>query len=287
MIGGLPEELEFFKMAGAGNDFVLIDNRRGSLREEDLPELAKKLCRRGLSIGADGLIMLGASARASVRMVYLNADGSRGELCGNGSRCAARLAYMRVMAGKKLTLETDSGILRAEVLDEGAVRVQMPQPADAVENIEIDIGEKQFTCQFVKVGVPHVVIYTQDVDKVPVHLWGKRVRGHARLASEGANVHFVQRVGAGWRQRSYERGVEAETYACGSGAVATAYFGARLFGMKSPAPVAVRSGALLTVHYELDSRGEPFQFDLEGETRLICRGKITPEALWGARAGEE
>ena len=284
MIGGLPEEFEFFKMSGAGNDFILIDNRRGPLREEDLPELALKLCRRQQGIGADGLILLAASTRASLKMIYHNADGSRGELCGNGARCAARLAYMRVMAGKRMTLETDSGLLRAEVMDGGMVRVQMPQPEGARENLEFDIGEKVLTGQYVRVGVPHVVIYTQDVEQVPVERWGRLLRQHENLAPEGANIHFVQRVGAGWRQRSYERGVEAETLACGSGAVATAYFAARLFGQKGPAHLAVRSGALLEVHYE--GVTEPHTFELQGETRLICRGKITPEAFWGPKAGE-
>ncbi len=279
MIVRASEEIEFFKMAGAGNDFIVIDNRRVPIAEAELPELAKMLCRRQLGLGADGLIALETSRVASVRMHYFNADGSRGELCGNGARCAARLAYMRVLAGRKMTIETDAGILHAEILESNEVRVQMPDPVNARENLEVAIGGHVMTGQFVTVGIPHVVFFIKDVDDINVATAGRMVRNHPLFAPAGANVNFAQPVGAGIRLRTYERGVEAETLACGTGAVATAYFAARLFGVVSPIPIAVRSGSVVTVHFNRASGDALTRFELQGDARLLCRGKFTPEAL--------
>lgn len=279
MTRSLPEELEFFKMAGTGNDFILIDNRRAALNAESFPELARLLCRRQFSVGADGLIVLETTPNASVRMHYFNADGSRAQLCGNGARCAARLAYMRVIAGRSLTLETDVGILQAEVLEKGEVKVSLPAPANERLNVEVEFVGHTLCGQYLEVGVPHVVFFLKEIDNIDVMAVGRAVRSHPAFAPEGANVHFAETTSLGLRLRSYERGVEAEVLACGSGAAAAACLSARLFGTAAPVPVYTRGGALLTIHFNLDEDGSPENLALQGETRLVCRGKITAEAL--------
>src|SRR3954454_783380 len=211
-------------MSGSGNDFVMIDARsepRGRLAE---PGVIQSICARGTGVGADGIVFLEPSDKADIRLTYLNADGSRADFCGNATLCTTRLATELGVGGAAgLSIETDSGIVAARI------RGDMPQidlqPVTEVRpdaGIELGAGERRMG--FALVGVPHLVILCDDVATVDVVGRGRPLRSHPSLV-HGANVNFVSRRSAegrnGWKVRTYERGVEAETLACGSGAVAT------------------------------------------------------------------
>src|SRR5687767_356818 len=154
---GKQDPITFTKMAGGGNDFVVIDNRAG--RIPDAAELTRRVCTRGLSVGADGVILLEGSARATFRMRYYNADGSLGEFCGNGTRCAARFALMNVIASRKMTIETDAGIVNAEVGDGGAVSISLPPPYGFQAQRPLEVEGRTVRGSSIVVGVPHYVVF--------------------------------------------------------------------------------------------------------------------------------
>jgi diaminopimelate epimerase len=274
------DPLMFTKMAGAGNDFVVIDNRAG--RVNDPAELARRLCTPHLSVGADGLILVETSPRATFRMRYWNADGSVGDFCGNGTRCAARFAFVNVIAPKRMTIETGAGIVGAEVSDGGQVSLALPPPHGFRPERPLRVGDREIRGAFVVVGVPHYVIFLRDdlwsQDIVPL---GRAIRMHRELQPEGANVDFVVVRGEHEIEvRTYERGVEGETLSCGSGVVASAS-AAALFGrVKSPVTVLTRSGIALEVGLAAGS-GEVRDVQLRGDARLIYRAAFTPETIEG------
>jgi len=272
--------IAFEKMSGTGNDFVIIDNRNAALPQEDQPELARKICRRMFSIGADGVIFIEESTKADFGWSLYNADGSVAEMCGNGSRCAARFAYRHKIAGKKMTLETLAGIVEAEIgEEEEVVRVKMTQPFDFRLDISLTIGEEERPVAYVNTGVPHVVIFVQD-DDVPVKSWGRKVRFHELFEPKGANANFVRLLSDGKiKVRTYERGVENETMACGTGAVASALIASLLKGIESPVEVITTGGDTLTILFDLHDGPVAENVFLQGPTRLICTGNLTAEAL--------
>ncbi len=277
---GKQDPLTFSKMAGGGNDFVVIDNRAG--RVSDAGELTRRICTPHLSVGADGLILIETSARATLKMVYLNTDGSRADFCANGTRCAARFAFMNVIAPKRMTIETDSGVIGAEVSDGGAVTLSLPSPQRFQPNRDLKVGETTVRGSSIVVGVPHFVVFlrkdlwTQNI--VPL---GRALRHHPDLAPAGANVNFV--VVRDWHTievRTYERGVEDETLSCGSGVVASVATTALFGKARSPVSVLTRSGIVLEVSFNLDGN-ELTDVRLKGDARLIYRAVVTPETLDG------
>ena len=189
---GKQDPLQFAKMAGAGNDFVIIDNRAGRITSPS--ELTRRLCTRRLSIGADGLILIETSARATFRMRYLNADGSQADFCANGTRCAARFAFLNVIAPKRMTIETDAGVVGAEVADGGAVTLSLPSPRLFRPDRPLRVGEQIIRGSSILVGVPHYVVFLRrDLWQQDIDALGRAIRHHPDLASEGgANVNFVQ-----------------------------------------------------------------------------------------------
>lgn len=268
-------------MAGGGNDFVMIDNR--GARIPDPNDLARRICTRALSVGGDGLILIETSARATFRMRYFNSDGSFGAFCGNGTRCAARFAFLNVIAGRKMTIETDAGIVSAEILDGGQVTLALPPPASFRPQRPLTIGNQTIHGSSILVGVPHYVLFlreglwTQDI--VPL---GSTIRQHPDLRPDGgANVNFVTvRDAHAIEVRTYERGVEAETLSCGSGVVASAVTSALFQKVQSPVTVLTRSGVSYEVAFAIrDGRAEDVR--LKGDARLIYRATITPETLEG------
>lgn len=268
--------LSFAKMAGAGNDFIVIDHREP--RVSDPAELSKRICTRALSVGADGLILVEKSDRATFRMRYFNSDGSLGEFCGNGTRCAARFALIEKIAGAKMTIETDAGIVNAEVRNDDLVTISLPTPKDFRRDRRLDGVEGSS----ITVGVPHYVTFVKDdlwsLDIVPT---GRAIRQHRELQPAGANVNFVNvRDGHAIEIRTYERGVEAETMACGSGIVASVSVSALSGKVKSPVRVLTRSGATLEVSFTLDG-GEMRDVRLTGDARLVYRGTMTDETVDG------
>lgn len=275
------DPLTFSKMSGGGNDFVVIDNRVG--RVTDPAALARQICTRALSVGADGLVLVEGSARATFRMRYWNSDGSLGEFCGNGTRCAARFAFLNVIAGRRMTIETDAGIVTAEIGEGGIVTITMPAPHSFRPRRPVAVGPQTIQGSSIRVGVPHYVVFLREglwaQDIVPL---GRAIRRHPELVPDGgANVNFVSvRDEHAIEVRTYERGVENETLACGSGIVSSAVISALFGRVSSPVSVLTRSGITLEVEFALrDGYAEDVR--LRGDARLIYRATITPETLEG------
>ncbi len=272
--------IPFEKMSGTGNDFVIIDNRLLRIPPAEQPELARKICRRMFSVGADGLIFIEDSTIADFSWNFYNADGSVAEMCGNGSRCAARFAFRHKIAGRKMHFETLAGIVVAEVGEEEAVvRVKLTPPRDFRLGLSLRIGEEERPVGYVDTGVPHAVIFVEE-DEIPVKTWGRMVRFHQLFEPRGANANFVRVLPDGRiKVRTYERGVEAETMACGTGAVASALFAAMQKGLDSPIEVITSGGEMLTILFDLFDGPVAENVFLQGPARLICTGNLTAEAL--------
>lgn len=274
---------EFSKMAGGGNDFVVIDNRARGL--VDGAALARRICTRRLSVGADGLILVEGSAKATVRMVYFNSDGSRADFCANGTRCAARFAFLNVMAPRRMTIETDAGVVGAEI-QESSVSLTLPAPKGFQAETPLETPGGTVAGSYIVVGVPHYVTYvlgnlwSRDIDSV-----GRALRHHASLAPDGANVNFVSVASPSEiRVRTYERGVEAETLSCGSGVVASSCVSALTGKVDRTISVLTRSGIRYLVEMEIDEIGgerQVRQVRLTGDARLVYKSQLTAETIEG------
>jgi diaminopimelate epimerase len=278
---GKQDPLSFAKMAGGGNDFVVIDNRATKIG--DASELTRRICTRALSVGADGLILVESSARATFRMRYYNSDGSLAAFCANGTRCAARFAFLNVIAGKKMTIETDAGIVGGEIGDGGLVTLSLPAPWGFRADRSLPIKDTAVRGSSIMVGVPHYVLFLRDQlwSQDITHL-GRAIRTHPELAPDGgANANFVVvRDTHAIEVRTYERGVEGETLSCGSGVVASAVVSGLFGRVKSPVSVLTRSGITLEVSFGIrDGHAEDVR--LKGDARLIYRAALTPETLEG------
>jgi diaminopimelate epimerase len=272
----MKEQIEFYKMTGGGNDFILIDNREEKIDVAALRTSIPRICRRKLSVGADGLIVLENSDKAHFRWHFFNADGSKAEMCGNGGRCAARLAHILGMAPPELTFETVVGIIHAQV--KGAVvKLTLPPPTDVRLGIALLIGEEEISVDFINTGVPHTVILTPDLTEVDVVGLGRQIRQHQAFQPAGTNVDFVRVEKSTVEIRTYERGVEDETLACGTGAVAAAVIAGLRGLVTSPTTVIPRSREPLTIYYQ--GEREMKEVSLEGEVRMIYRGWLEEEAL--------
>jgi len=264
--------LRFTKMNGAGNDFVMIDNRGGDLRFA--PEQISRICDRHRGVGADGVLVLErAQNGADFRMRYYNADGGEAEMCGNGARCFAR--YASHVAGPKneLSFETPAGVIGAD-LQGDLVCLQMSEPKDLRLGIKVSLGEQTLEVHFVDSGVPHVVIPVDDLDHADVRGIGSGVRHHEMFAPKGANVNFLKRRGDNQISvRTYERGVEDETLACGTGVVASALIFSAMERVDGPIGVLVRSGNELDVDFK--KVGEHFtNVTLTGPADFVFEGTI-------------
>lgn len=272
--------VSFEKMSGTGNDFIIIDNRKHLIPHSEQAGFARKVCRRMFSVGADGLILIENSDRADFRWQFYNADGSVAEMCGNGSRCAARFAFRHGIAGKTMRFETLAGIIKADITDEEEnVRILMTPPFDFRFNLKVNLdGDEKDVC-FVNTGVPHAVMFVDSAD-VPVKKWGREVRTHELFHPDGANINFVRVLGSNAiLARTYERGVEDETMACGTGAVASAIMASILKGLVSPIMVRTTGGDSLTVTFELKKGPEAQNVYLQGPARRIYTGNLTAESL--------
>jgi diaminopimelate epimerase len=267
-------------MAGAGNDFVIIDHRVS--RISDAGDFARKVCTRRLSVGADGLILIETSPRATFRMRYFNADGSLGELCANGTRCAARFAFVNVIAPRRMTIETDAGIVGAEIGDRGEVTLALGSPSAFRPQMPLTIGAKAIYGSFITVGVPHYVTFLrEDLWSQNIEPLGRAIRMHPDLQPAGANANFVVvRDPHSIEVRTYERGVEGETLACGSGVVASVSTSALFGRVQSPVSVLTRSGITLEVSFDLEN-GAVENVHLKGDARIVYRSTLTPETIEG------
>jgi len=267
------KNITFFKMSGSGNDFIIIDNRNNIVDEIGLTSFIKKVCMRRMSAGADGLILIEKHDSADFMWRYFNSDGGRAEMCGNGARCAARFAYLNGIAGSRMSFLTDAGIVQAEVADDRS-KVKMPDPSGIKDNCRIELKGGPLAVSSINTGVPHAVIITDDIDGVDVAGTGREIRFHEYFAPAGTNVNFITGIKNGTISiRTYERGVEDETLACGTGAIASALVTAFKNKAVSPVNVITRSGVILTIHFSRDN-GRFYDIYLEGDARVIYKGEL-------------
>jgi diaminopimelate epimerase len=262
----------FYKMSGSGNDFVVFDSRDGSVHDLSQPSMIRRLCDRRQGIGADGVVIVEPSARADVLMKYFNSDGSRGAMCGNAALCVTRLAGQLDLgdpAGMKI--DTDDGVLRSRLVhDRPEIELRpVRQVREAVEE-RSEAGERRHG--YAVAGVPHVVVLCDDVEEVDVPRRGAALRRADWTGLEGANVNFVSAEPGTWAIRTFERGVEGETLACGTGAVATAAL-LRTWGLAGlEIPLRTRSGCVLQVALR-EEDGELLP-RLRGEGRVVFEGHL-------------
>lgn len=264
--------LHFTKMNGAGNDFVVVDNRQGQL-PLTCAAIAR-LCDRHRGVGADGLLAVEpAEGAADFRMRYYNADGGEAEMCGNGARCFARYAGRLAGMSGRIRFETQAGIIAAEFVGE-LVCLSMSEPQGLRLRENVALANTLLTVHSVNTGVPHAVVMVDDLEAVPVKEYGAGLRFHAHFAPRGTNANFIQPLDAGSIAiRTYERGVEDETLACGTGVVASALIFHELTGAPSPVAVRVRGGDTLQVGFE-GSRGAYQNVTLTGPADFVFEGKI-------------
>ena len=269
-------DIHFKKMSGAGNDFVVIDNRDGIVPEAGRARLIEQWCRRRVDVGADGVLLVEQpDGDAHFRMRYYNADGGEADSCGNGARCIAKFAHLIGAAPHQMRFETKAGPYEATVAADGAgdVTVSMSDPTDLRRAIDLDIPDLWLgKVDFINTGVPHAIAIADDLETVDIVAVGRAIRYHQAFAPAGTNANFIRlREDGGIDIRTYERGVEDETLACGTGSIAAALI-ANLGGHgTSPAPVYTRGGPILKIHFE--RAGETFsRIQLEGEARVVYHG---------------
>lgn len=269
--------LEFTKMNGCGNDFIVTDNRNGQVQKPYKADLARRLCQRRLGLGADGMIFVENSLQADIRMDFYNADGSNGEMCGNGLRCFSRFVAEEGICPPSMRVETDAGLYIAHVGTDTQVRLAMPP---------VEFPKRDFSLRglpnlyFIMVGVPHAIVFEPEAWTWPddkFHAEGKLIREH-RYFVNGTNVNFVYKNQNQLRVRTFERGVEGETLACGTGVTASALV-ASLLHPDLTAPVTVETkGGSLQVGFQW-SRDRFIDVWLQGNALIIARGTLGPDAL--------
>jgi diaminopimelate epimerase len=290
--------IEFSKLSGSGNDFVCIDDRAGRLREVfDEPRraatFARVLCRRGIGVGADGVIVATAPAvegYGDVGARFFEPDGSEAELCGNGVGCFVRWILETgcpCCENSEVRVLTSAGLVRGRRMPGNYARVCIPLPENPRRDLQLDVNGCSWHGDAVNTGVPHLVTWVRDVESVDVGRWGRALRHHEEFQPRGVNVNFVQVLRPGEiALRTFEFGVEGETLACGTGSAAAAILTARRFGWEAPytdgsepVRIHVRSGDVLRVYMELDAAGEVVDLCLETVIRYVCRGELHEELM--------
>jgi diaminopimelate epimerase len=268
----------FFKMTGSGNDFVMLDGRVSPVADWS-PDRVREACDRRMGVGADGLVVLTPEAPDRVRMSFWNCDGSVAAMCGNAALCSTRLAaHLGMAPGEGMTLVTGAGSFRTRcdpepwqaALNLPPVPLPVPLPQVALEPGEVHL-------HLGTVGVPHAILEVQDIEGIDLGRRGRELRFHSAMGADGANVNFIGPVieGLPTAIRTYERGVEAETLACGTGTVAAALALAASGRLNLPASFVTRSGRLLAVDARLTT-GRAEDIWLGGEGRLVFEGKLWP-----------
>jgi len=266
--------MNFTKAVASGNDFVIVDNRTGqasgrSGQGADWPFFAKKLCERKTGIGADGLLLLEDSGEADVKMRIFNPDGNEVNMCGNGSRCVAFYCNK-----KEVKIETRAGILQVKLLSKNRVKVKITDPKDPKIDLNINLDGEDYKMYYINTGVPHVVHFLEELDNFDVKKIGRLTRYHKDFQPNGTNANFVKVLDKkSIAIRTYERGVEDETLACGTGACASAIIASLVKNVTSPVSARTRSGEILKVYFDKD--GDAFKdVYLEGEVRIVYKGQV-------------
>jgi diaminopimelate epimerase len=267
------KKIPFLKMSGGGNDFILVDNREGILSGLNLGKFSVEICQRRFSVGADGLILIEGSEVANFKWQFFNADGSMAEMCGNGGRCAARFAHFIGIGGKRLSFETKVGIIKAEITGD-IVKLAMTEPSHIVLDVKLFFGKDEHTLHLINAGVPHAVEFVENLENVDVIKIGRLIRNHERFRPAGTNVNFITVLDrSNIRIRTYERGVEDETLACGTGSIASALIASQKRLVVSPLSIHTKGGEILRVYFRKyeDNFKEIY---LEGEAHIVYEGEF-------------
>ncbi len=275
--------MRFTKMNGAGNDFILVENLHGELTQQQLSKLARTLCDRRMSIGADGLMaIVPAKADADFGMLFFNCDGSLGEMCGNGARCICRYGYETGLAGETQTIETTAGLVTGTRIDAKNYRIRLPDPVN-LQYLALDVDGKKVGCMYLELGnpgIPHAVVQypgLREADEQALFEFGRKLRYHPAFP-KGANVNFLEKTGENrFYERTWERGVEDFTYACGTGTGASVYALAEKRRCGDHAEVEVKGG-LLIVDIVRDGK-KCRDLLLTGPASMVCTGEIFDEAI--------
>ncbi len=274
--------MRFTKMNGAGNDFILVENLHGELTQQ-LSKLACTLCDRRMSIGADGLMaIVPAKADADFGMLFFNCDGTLGEMCGNGARCICRYGYETGLAGETQTIETTAGLVTGTRIDAKNYRIRLPDPMN-LQYLALDVDGKKVGCMYLELGnpgIPHAVVQypgLREADEQALFEFGRKLRHHPAFP-KGANVNFLEKTGENrFYERTWERGVEDFTYACGTGTGASVYALAEKRRCGDHAEVEVKGG-LLIVDIVRDGK-KCKDLLLTGPASMVCAGEIFDEAI--------
>lgn len=269
--------LQFYKMTGAGNDFVMIDNRDLALSSVLTHDYIAALCDRRFGIGADGLIAVEpAQGEGDVRMRYYNSDGGEAEMCGNGARCfTAFVEFLTDGELREMTFETMAGLVKGVVNDDDTVTIQLTTPKDMKLNVLEPDDVVPAPVHFLNTGVPHAVAYLPSVDDIDIRKMGAHLRYHEAFAPAGTNANFATVLSPQHlKLRTYERGVEDETLACGTGMTATALLHAALTGAPSPISLDVAGGDTLSVAFTRSGEHEFCDVTLTGPALMVFRGEL-------------
>ena len=275
--------MRFTKMNGAGNDFILVENLHGELTQQQLSKLARTLCDRRMSIGADGLMaIVPAKADADFGMLFFNCDGTLGEMCGNGARCICRYGYETGLAGETQTIETTAGLVTGTRIDAKNYRIRLPDPVN-LQYLALDVDGQKVGCMYLELGnpgIPHAVVQypgLREADERELFELGRKLRYHPAFP-KGANVNFLEKLGENrFYERTWERGVEDFTYACGTGTGASVYALAEKRRCGDHAEVEVKGG-LLIVDIVRDGK-KCRDLLLTGPASMVCTGEIFDEAI--------
>lgn len=277
--------MKFWKMNGAGNDFVVLNNLEEHLPAELLPQIARILCERHLSIGADGLMVVDAPTQGGdYKMLFFNSDGSVGEMCGNGARCICRYGYENGLAGETQTVETTAGIVTGRRMDSRLYRIRLNDPTTVKLDSPIEVDGIRYACSYVELGdpgLPHAVVpyaNLRQADENELRELGRKIRWHSAFP-KGANVNFYEIIGEDHIfERTFERGVEDFTYACGTGTGSLVTV-LTLQGKVSGQGVKVdMTGGTLVIDAERQG-SQITDLYLTGPTNIVCKGEVTDEDL--------
>ncbi|MCK5115237.1 MAG: diaminopimelate epimerase [Candidatus Aegiribacteria sp.] len=264
-------KLEFVKMSGAGNDFIVLDNRDSSLDPVISTELIRNLCVRGLSVGADGILEMIGDPEYAFHMKYYNNNGISAGMCGNGARCMVSYAASKGIVPESgvIHFRSDAGVHSAEITSQDSVRLWMTDPEIHYLDRLINLESADLHLSFLDTGVPHAVVILDGSEDLSFPLLASKLRKHTLFGEQGANVDFVTIKGASELElRTWERGVEGETLACGTGAVASAICANRIHEMNLPIDITVRSGQKLRVGKNT------IGWWLQGEARAVYSGVL-------------
>ena len=268
----MKKPMVFYKMEASGNDFVVVDNRKKAVR--DVVKFTRAICDRHKGVGADGVLFIESSRKADFKMRIVNADGSEAEMCGNGSRCVALYAHEVMKLPSKFLMETLAGLIGADVKKQ-TVRVKLSDPKDFKPRGLLNADGTDWQYYSVNTGVPHAVIFVEDIANFPVQNIGEKIRYHDHFKPAGTNVNFVQlQEGNQIRVRTYERGVENETLACGTGVVASAIIAHLFHRVPAPVRAQVQGGDTLEVSFSAQD-GRIEDVHLKGPADFVFEGKLT------------